>query len=108
MSPLSPLFQENPPAPGEHEWMRWFKNYKCGDRFDPDKPTNSTDFCLQLALSLQNFYTWRNEGTKMLASRYKRSARRAKGEDVKPPIYKIRRIDEDIEEFKIQRDFPEK
>jgi hypothetical protein len=108
MSPLSPLFQENPPPPGEHEWMRWFKNYKCGDRFDPDKRTNATDFCLQLALSLQNFYTWRNEGTKMLASRYKRSASRAKGEEIRPSVYKIRRFDEELEEFKIQRDFPEK
>jgi hypothetical protein len=102
-SPLSPLFQDNPPAPGSKEWMRWFQNYKCGERFDKDKPTSATDFSLQLALSLQNFYNWRNEGKGLRAERYKKGARKqAKALRASPYTQDV---PEQGEVFKIQRDF---
>jgi hypothetical protein len=70
-SQMSPLFSANPPAPGSKEWMRWFQNNKCGERFDKDKPTKSTDFSLQMSIALQNFRTWRDAGSKIIANRYK-------------------------------------
>jgi len=75
-SPMSPLFFPTPaqvPQVGSKEWMRWFQNMKCGERFDTDKSTSSTDFSLQLAASVQNFFNWRNEGSKMVADRYKQN-----------------------------------
>jgi hypothetical protein len=68
-SPMSPLFQSNPPKAGSKEWMRWFQNVKCGEPFDTG--AMSTDFSLQMAAALQNFRTWRNEGSKLVADRYK-------------------------------------
>lgn len=62
-SPMSPLFDAdtlaaNPvSSPG---WMRWFSNLKCGTPFD-GPPYQSTDFCLQMAESIQNFDTWQGE-----------------------------------------------
>jgi hypothetical protein len=53
LSALSPLFTQNPPPVGSPEWMRWFGNLHCGAPFD--KKATSTDFSLQLAISLQNF-----------------------------------------------------
>ncbi len=72
-SPMSPLFfpPGQVPRVGSKEWMRWFQNLNCGERFDADKPTSSTDFSLQLAASLQNFFNWRNSGSKLMADRYK-------------------------------------
>ena len=67
-SELSPLFQSNPPAPGSTEWMRWFKNYKCGERFDPDIP--SADFSLQLAISVKNFQQWKGEASGVSAKNF--------------------------------------
>lgn len=77
-SPMSPLFQapDKIPEVGSKEWMRWFQNVKCGERFDNDKPTSSTDFSLQLAASLQNFYNWKDAGNKMVADRYKQNQAR--------------------------------
>jgi hypothetical protein len=109
-SPLNPLFQDSPPPPGSLQWMRWFHNYKCGERFDKDKPTSSTDFSLQLAQSLQNFYQWHNDRKGLSAERYK---------NVKGPAhttisyehspFMIQTIDpEDGEVFKIRRDFESK
>ncbi len=71
-SPMSPLFLPAGTAPpvGSVAWMRWFQNLKCGERFD--KNTDSTDSSLQLAASLQNFFNWRNEGSKQRADRYKK------------------------------------
>ena len=87
-SPASPLFQpkEDIPPVASKEWMRWFRNLNCGERFDNDKPTTSTDFSLQLAASLQNFYNWRNEGTKLVAARYKRNQARGVAPDREYPI----------------------
>jgi hypothetical protein len=53
ISAMSPLFTSNPPKPGSSAWMRWFQNEKCGVPFD--KGAKSSDFSLQLAISLQNF-----------------------------------------------------
>lgn len=60
-SAISPLFDSNPPKPGDDRWMKWFKNYKCGERFDKLNP--SADFSLQLAMSVQNWQSWTEEAT---------------------------------------------
>src|SRR5262249_15019727 len=102
-SPLSPLFQDKPPAPGSQEWLPWVQHYKWGERFDKDKPPSATDFSLQLALSLQNFYNWRNEGKGLRAERYKKGARKqAKALRASPYTQDV---PEQGEVFKIQRDF---
>lgn len=92
-SPMSPLFQspDKVPAVGSAEWMRWFQNLNCGVRFDSDKPTFTTDFSLQLAASLQNFFNWRNEGSKLVADRYKKNQKENTNPDLE---YKIRRAGE--------------
>jgi hypothetical protein len=53
LSAISPLFTADPPPVGSSAWMRWFQNEKCGVPFDAK--AKSTDFSLQLAISLQNF-----------------------------------------------------
>jgi hypothetical protein len=45
--------------PGDGQWMRWFRNLKCGEPFS--EQSNSTDFSLQTALGIQNFFHWRDE-----------------------------------------------
>jgi len=57
LSPLSPLFQANPPAPGSAEWMRWFQNIQCGHAFD--KQAKSADYSLQLSIGVENFLLWK-------------------------------------------------
>jgi len=71
-SQMSPLFEPDPPPPGSPSpgWMRWFENVKCGDKFDKNTNAQPTDFSLQMSIALQNFRTWRNEGSKLLAGRY--------------------------------------
>jgi hypothetical protein len=76
------------PKVGSKEWMRWFQNLHCGERFDADKPTSSTDFSLQLAASLQNFFNWRNAGSKLVADRYKQNQKQSANPDVE---YEVRR-----------------
>ncbi|GAA0686674.1 hypothetical protein GCM10009429_09460 [Dyella marensis] len=62
VSPMNPTFQSNPPPVGSKEWMRWFQNEPAGWPFDPGKAL-STDYSLQLAGGLQNFYDWKcNQG----------------------------------------------
>jgi hypothetical protein len=102
-SPMSPLFQDSPPAPGSDEWMKWFRNIKCGARFD-DKPTSPTDFSLQMALSLQNFYTWRNDGKGLKAERYKKGKKPPKSGGKSSPFTEFL-PDHGGEVFKIQRNF---
>jgi hypothetical protein len=82
-SPLSPLFQANPPEPGSDAWMRWFQNLKCGARFDKAVP--STDFSLQLAISIKNFLQWRGEARGISATNYKYLSERAHAPKVKDP-----------------------
>ena len=87
---ISPLFERDPPAPGSDEWMRWFKNLRCGERFD--SRSLATDFSLQMAISLQNFRSWRNEGSKILASRYRSTRVPARIKDPKSPAPYTKRM----------------
>jgi hypothetical protein len=107
-SPILPIMLQPKPAPGSDKWMRWFRNIGCGKRFDEDKPTSSTDFSLQLALSLQNFYDWHNQKNGRNAERYKHSATTAKAklEPFNPFIIFGETPDKD--EYQILRDAPPK
>ena len=78
---LSPLFDtklKNTVKPGDDIWMKWFRDITCGTPFDipqgqddgnkdkeqdKEKPQTqySTDFCLQLAESMQNFDLWKKQ-----------------------------------------------
>ncbi len=72
LSPISPLFFPPPHptvTPGSKEWMRWFQNYQCGTPFD--KEAISTDFSLQMAAALANFYEWRDTQDGLYASSYR-------------------------------------
>ena len=61
LSPLNPSFQANPPPVGSKEWMRWFQNEMAGHPFDTG--ALSTDYSLQLADGIANFYDWKcNQG----------------------------------------------
>jgi hypothetical protein len=64
LSAMSPLFTAKPPPVGSKDWMRWFQNEKCAVPFDAK--AKSSDFSLQLAISLQNF----NAGYTNLAGIY--------------------------------------
>jgi hypothetical protein len=57
LSPMNPTFQANPPPVGSKEWMRWFQNEPAGWPFDA--AALSTDYSLQLAGGIQNFYDWK-------------------------------------------------
>jgi hypothetical protein len=105
-SQISPLFENNPPAPGSDPWMRWFENHRCGERFD--KKSMSTDFSLQMAIALQNFRSWRNEGSKILAARYKSEKVPAQIKETKPfgPFMRAMHDDELEAEVEIRRDYP--
>jgi hypothetical protein len=104
--PISPLFQDNPPAPGSDQWMRWFQNVKCTERFDPARRAQPMDFSLQLAISIQNFYTWINEGTRMHAEHYRYAEKRAEAKIEPLSRFKVQMQDaEEPTQFKIQRDF---
>jgi hypothetical protein len=53
----NPTFQANPPPVGSPAWMRWFQNLPAGVPFDA--AALSTDYSLQLAGGIQNFYDWK-------------------------------------------------
>lgn len=57
LSPLNPSFQANPPPIGSPEWMRWFSNVACAHPFDAQ--AKSTDYSLQLSISIENFLLWK-------------------------------------------------
>lgn len=57
LSPMNPTFQPNPPPIGSDAWMRWFQNEPAGVPFD--QAARSTDYSLQLAAALANFYDWK-------------------------------------------------
>lgn len=60
-SQMNPTFKKHPPKVGSKAWMRWFQNIPAGVPFD--KGSLSTDYSLQLAQAVQNFYDWKcNEG----------------------------------------------
>ena len=49
-----------PSQGGSTEWMGWFQNVKAATAVDPND-ANSTDFSLQIGISLTNFYDWANQ-----------------------------------------------
>lgn len=59
LSPMNPTFQapDKVPPVGSKDWMRWFQNEEAGVPFDA--AALSTDFSLQLAGGIQNFYDWK-------------------------------------------------
>lgn len=62
VAPMNPTFQANVPPVGSKEWMRWFQNEMAGVPFSPGQAL-STDYSLQLAGGIQNFYDWKcNQG----------------------------------------------
>jgi hypothetical protein len=105
-SQISPLFEAKPPEPGSDAWMRWFKNPRCGDRFD--EKTMPTDFSLQMAIGLQNFRSWRNEGSKLISSRYRSTNVPARLIEPKPRRANMREMhdESDEREVEIRRDYP--
>jgi hypothetical protein len=100
---ISPLFEKPPPPPGSDQWMRWFQNVKCGEKFDAR--TNQTDFSLQLAISIQNFWTWRDEGSKIRADRYGFQPLRARVKDASVPKHLRPLSDAQTPEIEIRRDY---
>lgn len=50
--------------PGSKQWMAWFRNLSCGESFNPHEVSNKramgTDFSLQLAIGIDNFYLWKS------------------------------------------------
>lgn len=63
LSPMNPTFQapDKVPPVGSKEWMRWFQNEEAGVPFDA--AALSTDYSLQLAAGIANFYDWKcNQG----------------------------------------------
>ena len=61
LSPMNPTFQapDKVPPVGSKAWMRWFQNEMAGVPFDA--AAKSTDFSLQLAAGIANFYDWKCE-----------------------------------------------
>jgi hypothetical protein len=59
LSPMNPTFQapDKVPPVGSKEWMRWFQNEPAGKPFSAG--AKSTDFSLQLAGGIANFYDWK-------------------------------------------------
>ena len=104
-SQISPLFETSPPTPGSDAWMRWFQNLRCGERFD--EHCLPTDFSLQMAISIQNFNAWRNEGSKMLAKDYVPKQVRARIKEPMPPAPHRKRMHSATgeEEVDIRRDY---
>ncbi len=94
-SPLSPLFdadtlKANPiGSPG---WMRWFQNLKCGTAFDPEKAV-STDFCLQLAESVQNFDNWHQAQGGLYAKDYKQDGLESTGAKKAMQLVKVHSLE---------------
>jgi len=44
----------------DEEWMRYFRNFKDGEAFDPGRAV-STDFSMQMLKSIQNYVEWRSQ-----------------------------------------------
>lgn len=107
LSPMNPTFQapDKVPPVGSPAWMRWFQNNMAGTPFDA--AAKSTDFSLQLAAGLANFYDWKcNEGGVYAdgknaceqATRLKLRLQMLK-QHAPPKVYKIER-DNVLEELK--------
>jgi|GEM_PF-295280 len=105
LSPANPTFQAssaqppigspvNQPPPAGFTgtwyggWMRWFQNERCGVPFDkPGNPwthtgAKSTDYGLQLAQGITNFYTWRDTEDGLYSDAYKTEPDVASAESV--------------------------
>jgi hypothetical protein len=107
-SEISPLFERNPPPPGGDKWMRWFKNVRCGEQFD-EHSVIATDFSLQMAISLQNYYAWYNQGWKMRGTEYQSAKVPARIKPHSSPILHSKPSHEEKEkEVDIRRDYPQK
>jgi hypothetical protein len=103
LSPMNPTFQANVPPVGSKEWMRWFQNEMAGKPFDA--AAKSTDFSLQLAASIADFYEWKcNQGGVFAdgrnACQQARNLKLKLMNTAKPPakVYKIER-DKVLEEL---------
>lgn len=72
--------------------MRWFRNIRCGVPVDQDpaNPTQSTDFSLQLADSVQNFRAGQGEAKALSASPYQPSTNKLEDTHKSLSPYKIR------------------
>jgi hypothetical protein len=56
----NPEFKKSSPEKrGSKQWMRWFRNLKCGDPFS--EKAKSLDFSLQLTNGLKNFDDWHRD-----------------------------------------------
>lgn len=53
---MNPEFTRTPPPRGSPEWMRWFRNLKCGTPFS--EHSTSLDFSLQMSAGVKNFHDW--------------------------------------------------
>lgn len=98
LSPMNPTFQapDKVPPVGSKEWMRWFQNEMAGTPFDA--AAKSTDFSLQLAAGIADFYDWKcNQGGVFAeggnACEQARNFRLKLMKSSKPPakVYKIER-----------------
>ncbi|WZO96270.1 hypothetical protein EP7_003259 [Isosphaeraceae bacterium EP7] len=69
-SEMAPFFEQNPPAPGDDRWMRWFKNNKCTSKGGVafDEGSQSADFCIQLVQGIDNFHRWKDQRGGIFAS----------------------------------------
>lgn len=98
LSPMNPTFQapEKVPPVGSKEWMRWFQNLMAGTPFDA--AALSTDYSLQLAGGIANFYEWKcdqggvfvNGGNACQQANTQLKLRKA-ATPQQPKIYKIER-----------------
>ncbi|MBI2512065.1 MAG: hypothetical protein HYV96_08800 [Opitutae bacterium] len=105
LSPMSPLFQANPPAVGSKTWMRWFENLPCATPFDPG--AQSADFSLQLAIGVTNFYEWAPpKESGLFAAAYTQSPNTAAAK--KPKLLKAQALPPGTHTFPIVRDLPQK
>lgn len=96
-SPISPLFDADTlkaDPVGSKGWMRWFSNLKCGTSFDNPVKYQSTDFCLQLAESLQNFESWKGTQGGLFYENYKikpKALKAAKKPEVPAKVFELGR-----------------
>lgn len=99
LSPMNPTFQapDKVPPVGSPAWMRWFQNNMAGAPFDAG--AQSTDFSLQLAGALANFYEWKCDQGGVFVDD-KNACQQANA--MKPKMLKAVKP---IQLFKIERDF---
>ena len=67
--------------------MKWFQNIACGEHFGAKK-SFQTDFSLQLSSALQNYFTWRDAGSKINAERYNQ-----KYKNTQDRVFEVRQVE---------------